>query len=330
MSKVTIEDISRHTGLSRGTVSRALNDRPDISVQTKERVLEACRQLKYVPSHAARALATGRRDAIAVVVDELRSAYAGQFLRGVLLRAREQRYAVHVAELGTDPGSVIDDLCMVANERVDSVVLGTALTGELARPIIEALDKRPLIAGNALDGSACDVLAPDYTEAGRLAARHLLRGGNTDILYVHTPGTPVADEQLAGFQEACREQNIDPNNVIIEIAETGTDRLAPLAERLATVRAIAASNDFLALQIMLACQAIGRTVGRDVAVMGIGNELAGTRITPTLTTVDLCGEEVGRRAAETAIQRVMKLRQDAVQSVRVPPMLIERETTRIL
>ena len=54
MRKVTIEDISRDTGLSRGTVSRALNDRPDISTRTKQRVLETCRKLNYVPSFAAR------------------------------------------------------------------------------------------------------------------------------------------------------------------------------------------------------------------------------------------------------------------------------------
>ena len=77
MGKVTIEDISRSTGLSRGTVSRALNDRPDISAQTKQRVLEACLRLKYVPSHAARSLATGRRYAVAVLVDDLRTMFAG-------------------------------------------------------------------------------------------------------------------------------------------------------------------------------------------------------------------------------------------------------------
>ncbi len=69
MARITIEDISRQTGLSRGTVSRALNDRPDISRQTKQRVLEACRKLNYLPSHAARSLATGRSFAVAVLVD---------------------------------------------------------------------------------------------------------------------------------------------------------------------------------------------------------------------------------------------------------------------
>jgi DNA-binding LacI/PurR family transcriptional regulator len=100
MHKVTIEDISRDTGLSRGTVSRALNDRPDISPKTKQIVLESCRKLNYVPSHAARSLATGRNYAVAALVDNLESPFSAGFLRGAIDHARQAHYVVHVVELG--------------------------------------------------------------------------------------------------------------------------------------------------------------------------------------------------------------------------------------
>ncbi|RMF85876.1 MAG: LacI family transcriptional regulator, partial [Planctomycetota bacterium] len=90
MGKVTIEDISRETGLSRGTVSRALNDRPDISAKTKRRVLEACRKLNYVPSYAARSLATGRRYAIAVIINSLTDPYDAEFARGVIAQGEAE------------------------------------------------------------------------------------------------------------------------------------------------------------------------------------------------------------------------------------------------
>jgi hypothetical protein len=69
---------------------------------------------------------------------------------------------------------------------------------------------------------------------------------------------------------------------------------------------------------------------RDVAILGQGNEVVGTLISPTLTTTDYCGTEIGQRALDVALQRVMKTRQDAPQQAVVPPILIPRETTRLL
>ncbi len=330
MSKITIEDISQRTGLSRGTVSRALNDRPDISVQTKQRVLEACRQLNYVPSHAARSLATGRCYAIAAVVDDLRSTFATCFLRGVLARAHSERYAVHVCELGPDPQTAIEYLCTVASERVDGLLLTTRLPTSLASRLSTALETRPMVACSPVDGVQCDVFSPDYVEAGRLVARHILPGDTPDVVYVHEAGTEAALQRLAGFQEICRERGLAPDSVTVQIPTEGAERLEPLRARLATVRAVAADNDFLAIELMLLCQGMGRVPGRDIAMIGQGNEPAGSHIAPTLTTIDFRGEEIGRRAMDIAIQRMTKTRQDSPQQTQVAPILVARETTRLI
>lgn len=333
MSKVTIEDISRHTGLSRGTVSRALNDRPDISHQTKQKVLEACRQLNYVPSHAARSLATGRSFAVAVLVDSLSGAFAARYLRGVIAGARSQRYAVFVAEIGADAAQAAEHVGTLARERVDGVLVAAPLDAALARPIAEALDRRPLVTSESIPGIVCDVLAPDHVEAGRLVARRMLRGGVGGLLYVHDPGLAGAGQRLAGFEEVLRERQIDPAGVVVEIPPAGAgdgERLAGVRGRLAGVRAVAAASDFLAIEVMLACCQAGRLPGRDIAVLGQGDELVGQAVHPTLTTVDLGAEEIGRRAVELALQRVMKVRQDAPQVTHVAPSLVERESTRSL
>jgi LacI family transcriptional regulator len=333
MSKVTIEDISRHTGLSRGTVSRALNDRPDISQQTKERVLEACRQLNYVPSHAARSLATGRRYAVAVLVDDLRCGYASAFLRGVMARARAERYAVHVSELGAEAAEALAHLQTLVNERVDALLLATPLRTDAQRRVAEMVVDRAVVSAAAIGGVPCDVLAPDYAEAGRLVARRLLAGRPDGILYVHQTGSERAAQSLAGFEEACAAAGLDARPSIVEVPPSTAedcDRLRGVRERLGGARAIAASDDFLALQVMLQCAREGRMAGKDVAVIGQGNELAGARGWPTLTTIDFCGEEIGRRALDLALQRVTRARQDAPQCTLVPPILVERETTRCL
>jgi len=327
MGKVTIEDISRHTGLSRGTVSRALNNKPDISAQTKQRVLDACQDLRYVPSHAARALATGRRYAIAVVVDNFRSAFAAAYVRGVVTRAARERYAVHVAELAADPQAALEALCTLANERVDGVLLGAPLPPDAMAQLRAALEARPMVACDPGAASTCDTFGPDYVEAGRLIGRHVLRDGATDVLYVHQAGTPEAGQRLAGFREVCREKHVDADSATLTLRPG--DGLAAVPARLGALRAIIADDDFLAVDLMLLALAAGRHPGRDIAIAGQGNEALGARLTPGLTTVDFCGEEIGRRAIETALQRITKTRQDAPQQTLVPPVLVVRESTRL-
>lgn len=333
MGKVTIEDISRHTGLSRGTVSRALNDRPDISSQTKQRVLEACMRLKYVPSHAARSLATGRRYAVAVLVDDLRSMFAASFLRGVISRARSEHYAVHISELGTEPERAVEHLRTLVNERVDSLLFATPVRADLAYQFAETMNEHPVVTASAISGLACDIVAPDYTEGGRLAAGHVLHGGTTDVLYVYENGSESATQRRTGFQEAYRAAGGNPDSATIEVATRSAasgDRLAPVRDRIGSIRAIVAGDDLLAIDLMLLCCQMGRIPGRDIAIIGQGNELVGARISPSLTTIDFCGEEVGQRAMEISLQRVAKSRQDASQQTYVPPQIVARESTHMV
>lgn len=328
MSKVTIEDISQHTGLSRGTVSRALNNRPDISQQTKQRVLEACRQLNYVPSHAARSLATGRSFAAAVVVSDFDDSFGWRFVRGVSARSLEDRYAVQVAELGNDVEAAVEALSWIAHERVDTLLLATPLATPLVAKLQERISGRPLVAFSAPDGVACDVMMPDYAEAARLAAQHLVRRGQRDVLYVHADRDSFAGTRREAFAEALRHNEIDPSDAIVDVGPgTGSERMDPVRSRLQDVAAVVASDDALAVEVATLCAGAGRQAGRDIAIMGQGGDVWAAMAMPGLTTIDYCAAEIGRRAMDLALQRVTHARQDAPQTVLVAPNLVVRAST---
>jgi len=326
MRKVTIEDISRDTGLSRGTVSRALNDRPDISAQTKQRVLESCRKLKYVRSHAARSLATGRNYAVAALVDDLRSAFTAAFLRGAINQAEQAGFAVYVIEIGPAPQP--DRLRSFSPERIDGVLNAVALDAPLASQLRKTVENRVLTSCWPLEGVACDVLTPDQTEAGRMVGRFLVGNGSRQVLYVHRPTSSGSAERLAGFHEVCRERGVDPDSATATIADL--DALDTLSPRLKRADAVVATDDFLAIAIMLVCARLGRQPGVDLAVVGYGNEPVAGAIRPTLTSVDFNGEEIGRRAMETILQRFDQKRMDAPQRARIAPLLVERASTQLL
>lgn len=324
MRKVTIEDISQRTGLSRGTVSRALNDRPDISQKTKHRVLEACRELNYVPNHAARSLATGRNYAVAVLLDDLTSVFAASYLRGVIRAAEEAAYAVQALEIGSGGETTRDRIRALSAVRIDSLLIGCPIAREIAPLLLDVIRNRVTASCFPVEGLAGDVFTPDFVEAGRVVGRVLLSSGASNLLYVHRPDTPGAPERLTGFQDVFRSQNLDPEGCIVRLDGGG---VAAVGERLAAASAIGCSDDFVAIEVMFECHRRGRLPGRDVTVMGQGNERVGARISPSLTSLDFAGEEIGRRSFETAHQRIMQQRQDAPQHARIAPTLIRRASS---
>ncbi|MGE0480788.1 MAG: LacI family DNA-binding transcriptional regulator [Phycisphaerae bacterium] len=330
MAKVTIEDISRQTGLSRGTVSRALNDRPDISSQTKQRVLDACRKLNYIPSHAARTLATGRNFACVTLLDNLSTPLNLAFLHGVVHHAEATHQVVYPLELEADPGAAADRLNRFSADRIDTILVACPLALEVTAALRTAVGARPVVSCYPLEDLACDVIAPDYAESGRLVARRLLREGSRSILYVHRNRFLGASERRAGFEAIVHEHGVDVSRAVLAVdAHVSASALVEaLRGRLEGLSGIGASDDALALSVMLACRQLGFAPGVDIAVMGQGNDALAAEVAPALTTVDYSGAEIGQRAIETATQRLTKARADAFQSVQVAPQLIERDSTR--
>ncbi|MBN2446699.1 MAG: LacI family DNA-binding transcriptional regulator [Phycisphaerae bacterium] len=331
MGKVTIEDISRRTGLSRGTVSRALNDRPDISTVTKQRVLDACQELNYVPSRAARSLATGRNFTVAVVVDDLDERFASSFLRGAMTRAEQANYSVFAVELGHDDAQRRSRMTRVANERVDTVLIAANLGDSAASILRQAFPDRPIASCLPIENMKCDTLVCDQGESGALVARHLFERCGNDILYVHSPDCRDAAGRLAGFQLEASGRGLDAAPMTLEVpVNADQDTLWSLLEpRFSQIRGIAATGDTLALGIMMAAMRAGRRPGRDLAIVGQGNTQCGQHIHPALTTTDFAGEETGHRAMGIMLQRLNHTRLDAPEQIPVAPSLIERESSSL-
>lgn len=320
MTKVTIEDISRHTGLSRGTVSRALNDRPDISEATKQRVLEACRTLNYVPSYAARSLATGRTFAVTVLVPENRTSFINTLLRGVLARAAQAQYLVSLIEVGKDTEVARERLRVLSGERIDGLIVAAALDADTISRVRETLGDRPIAATGAVPGIAADVFLPDFTEAGRIVASHLAPIG--DVALLCDSGALGGAEITAGFRERAGGS---ANVISIDPSMNLDEALA----RASSARAFGVVDDTLASAVYCACLRAGRRPGVDVAIAAVGDENGATWLRPALTVVDPVGEEIGRRAMDIILQRLGKTRHDTPQSTEIAPKLVIRESSKL-
>jgi DNA-binding LacI/PurR family transcriptional regulator len=153
------------------------------------------------------------------------------------------------------------------------------------------------------------------------------------VLYLHSETSECAAQRRSGFEELCRAHGIDPARLVLTLPPErpgGLSQISLVRERLRHGTVAVAGDDFLAIELMLLCERLGRTPGRDVAILGQGNESVASRIRPGLSSIDPGGLEIGRRMMETAIQRLDRSRMDAPQTVLVAPTLMERESTRML
>lgn len=333
MAKVTIEEISRITGLSRGTVSRALNDRPDISQATKQRVLEVCRKLNFKPNRAARTLATGRCLATAAIVDDLDSTYVCEYLRGATRRAMAGGYTVTLIELNGDADARKATLEAIERERIDGVLLAAHLANSERALLTNMFKGQEIVAVEGCDGLACDVLSPDEVESGRLAAKLALSNGGRDLLYLERSHSRVAADRWRGFSEECASAGLDPKSLTTTMPENGSAMshwLSEVRPRLETVSCIVASDDALAIRAISIVMRLGREPGKDLGIIGQGNERATMMVWPELTSTDLNGEEIGERSADILLQRLAKSRLDGPQSISVAPRLVPRASTACL
>lgn len=314
MRKVTIEDISRETGLSRGTVSRALNNRGEISLETRQRVLEACKKLKFVPSHAARSLATGRNFTLAVFVDDLQSPLSAAMIRGVLGIAGPQGYFVHLVELNPRVPAA-DRIRQLAAERIDGALLFGPLDPEAAAALRAVLDNRPIAGSVLIADFPADVFEPDQAEAGRAAARFLVEQSVDSAAYLHR-GARGWNERLRGFREAWTAAG--RHDSTIRACDLGAKANALDANHIDAI--VLDQSDLLAGALRAAPQ----LASADLEIVGLGESASGAGWAEQ-TTIQFGGEEIGRRAAHAVLQRVEQGREDPPHFVRVAPRVVQRE-----
>jgi DNA-binding LacI/PurR family transcriptional regulator len=173
-----------------------------------------------------------------------------------------------------------------------------------------------------VDDFGGDVHAPDVVEAGRLAARALLRHGTTELLHLRRPECPISNAHRKGFAETLAAAGNARARYTVVADQAAADMTATLRD----ANAIACTDETLAISAMLALLAGDRCPGRDVALIGFGHSAVSTRIRPRPATIDPCGREIGARAVETLLHRVERTRMDKPEVTHVAPKLVEGET----
>ena len=337
--RTTIRELARLSGVSIGTVSRALNGYADVRPETRERIMRLAEELEYTPSASARTLVTQRSHVVGVFLDtgeghpDLQHPFFHEVLAGVkdtagaagfdlLLFASEQ------PGNGYGPHSYIK---RCRHHNVDGVVLmGVDHDDDEVRRL--ANSTIPCVGVDVeLGGRDCSFAASDNVQGSLLAVRHLAELGHRRIATIAGPvETRPGLDRLRGYREglaaaglAFRDEYVTGGDFYVESGERAAAELLALAE---PPTAIVAAADLMAVGAMRAAAAAGLRVPDDVSVVGFDDILLAAHLQPGLTTLRQDKAGIGAAAASLLLARIAGDAEAPDEAI-LPVELIVRGTT---
>lgn len=329
---VTLADIARELGLSKMTVSRAINNDPLVNEKTRERVLAVSRRLNYQPNHFARALVTNRSFLIGVIVPDLMHSYFAEIMHGISGYARGSNYQIVIGNSEENISREIDEV-EALRWRTDGLIIAPTVPASKAdvyRKMLERGTKLVLI-DRTLEGVDCPMVTTDNVKVGGLATEHLISLGHKKIGHLRGTSTSTSRERFEGYKQALSKNDLVFDKKLVRdcglMESEGYRAMRSWIEDGDLPTAIFAVNDPAAIGAMQAMSEAGLKIGKDIAVVGSGNIHYGDMLSVPLTTVSWSRSEMGQAAARLLIQSIEANNGDAAnQKILLSPTLIVRES----
>ncbi|QRK11363.1 LacI family DNA-binding transcriptional regulator [Archangium violaceum] len=321
-------DVAKLARVSHQTVSRVLHDSPHVKGDTRQRVLDAIRQLNYRPNTVAQALVTGRTMVIGVVSFDTALYGPASTLIGIEEAAHEAGYAISITSLRSlNRASVLDAVLRLRNQGVDGVVVIAP-----QKTAVEALRHLPpgvpVVTVEAGANSPVPMVAVDQRGGAMAATQHLLDLGHRTVWHIAGPADWIeAEQRVAGWRAALKKAGAPAPPLLRGdwSAHSGYELGRQLVQT-PDVTAVFVANDQMALGLLCQLHEAGREIPRQISIVGFDDIPEAAYFTPPLTTVRQDFAEVGRRCIHLLLGQLegsARTREHVV----VPTQLILRKST---
>lgn len=321
-----IRDVARLAGVSYQTVSRVLNEHPSIRPATRDRVLEVIAQIGYRPNQAARALVTARSRTIGVLTGQTANYGPTTSVTAIEHAAREAGYRLSITSIASNEvTSIKAALDHLLTQSVEAIVVIAPQVRVLEAIREMAIDVPYVTLQNAdLDGAHS--MSVDQVAGARMAMRHLIELGHTEIMHISGPRDWIeADARMQGYLDAMDAADLRTRAPILGDWTASFGYYAGLELlRFRDFTAVFASNDQMALGFMHACREVGLEIPRDISVVGFDDIPEAAHFAPPLTTIRQNFGEIGRRAVS---QLLGALQGKSLEHEQIRPELMLRQST---
>jgi LacI family transcriptional regulator len=331
----TLADVGRVAGVSPATASRVLNGTGTrVAESLRLRVLEAARELDYVPNAHAQALMRKGTDTVGILAYHIKNPYFTEITSAIFGVASETGRLVTIGNVGTDPESELRYIALLRSQRAGALILAGSGRND---PEHNARKRAQLDAFRAGGGRVAfigdqgvpgDVVAPDNLGGASAAARALLEMGHTEVgVLAGDTVMMVTSDRLNGFTEVYADAGhpIPPERIALGhfVPDRGAEAMAALLDRDPSITAVFCLNDAMAVGALRLLRERGIDVPGRMSVVGFDDVSIARVVTPALSTVQLPLLQMG----ETAMRLVLSPPSDVPRTVLLPTKLCLREST---
>lgn len=304
-----IKDVARRAGVSPSTVSRALSQKSCVSPETRERILQAAKELNYTPNVIAKSLKMGRTNTVALIVPSIRNHIFPEIASGVEDEARKNGITVILCNTDENVEVEKEYITKLRTQWVDGVIVSTMRpNSDHIRKLRD--EKFPIVlTSRYYDDDGFDAVAIDNYGAAKRAVDFLAKRGHKRIVIaMGMSELNIYKDRFRGYRDALRENGITYDEKLV-IYDTGEKddlyfRIQALHSRGIEFDAVFATNDPKAIVVLRALRDAGLRVPEDVSVLGFDNIEMSSMIEPPLTTVSQPFYEMGALAMKKLISQI--------------------------
>ncbi|WP_392870216.1 LacI family DNA-binding transcriptional regulator [Streptomyces sp. LN499] len=295
--KVTINDVARSAGVSRQTVSRALNDKDEIDGSTKQRVLDAAHELGYRPSRFARGLVRQDTTTIGLVIPDLLNPFFTEVAAGALEAARARGWHVVVYDTADRAEEELGTLQVIASQ-VDAVVGYFSCSEDELELFTRGVPV--VLIGREHHTARFSSIRIDGEAGVHGAVAHLVAAGHERIGMLDHDGRTEPSIRREWFTTAAAAYGIESGMVVgaDQSADGGGAALKTLLTAHPDVTAVFTFNDIIAIGVLREARRLGRSVPQDLAVIGFDGLQLGSLVEPPLSSVALDTRKLGALAID--------------------------------
>lgn len=309
---ITLKEVAQEAGVSIQTVSRVVNERPDVAPETRQRVLAIIERMGYRPNVLARSLIHRRSHTLGVVTAGLMYTGPSRTLNGIAAQAQQLNYSLLLKELPDFGGfrvqPLLDDLLA---RQVDGIIWAVAEVGENRAEFVDQLAQLPIpiVFLTMAPRPGWHIVAIDNETGGRLATEHLLAQGRRRIGHITGPlDWWEARERKAGWEKALAAAGIQaPAEWCVEgdwSSISGSEGIAQLRAQVPDLEAVFVANDQMALGVLHFAHQEAIRLPQQLAIVGFDDITEAAYFSPPLTTIHHDQHQLGCTAVQEIVRRI--------------------------
>lgn len=333
--KYTISDIAKMANVSKATVSRVINNKPEgVGKETRENILRIIEESGFQPSMVARGLVTKKTKSLGLIITDIDNSFYPQLVRGAEDYANKHGYSLFLCNSANNPEKEKEYIKVFLEKSVDGVILSSSMNETSYHYNILESKNTPLVAlDRCLEGDYYDASVFFNNFRGAyIAVKYLINNGHKNIAFISGPKSLVISQnRLRGYKMALEERNIEIREEIIVEGdfqfESGYNRTIELIDQGKEFSAIFAGNDLMAIGSIKALKSRNIKIPDQVEIIGFDNVEISKFIEPQLSTIGQPAYEMGVKGAEQLI-KLIEGKKIEKKNIILEPELIIRETTK--